>query len=156
MNKNNLVPITTQSAQKPARLNPFGMLQHDISRVFEDFWSEFSKAHPSEFMPSMDLIETPKEIEMTVEVPGLEEKDVQIELAGNTLTVRGEKKAEKEEKDKNYRLLERSYGSFFRSIDLPAGTDASKIKATVSKGVLNVKIEKPVAADVKKIEIKAA
>lgn len=156
MNKNNLVPISTGSTQKVARFNPFGTLQRDISRVFEDFWSDFSKTHPSEFMPIMDLIETPKEIEMTVEVPGLEEKDVQIELTDNTLTVRGEKKAEKEEKDKNYRLLERSYGSFLRSINLPAGTDASKIKASVSKGVLKIKIEKPAATEARKIEIKAA
>ncbi|MFY9601254.1 MAG: Hsp20/alpha crystallin family protein, partial [Pseudolabrys sp.] len=82
--------------------------------------------------------------------------DVQINLADNVLTIKGEKKAEKEEKDKNYRLVERSYGSFSRSIQLPAGVDAGTIKASISKGVLTVVIPKPAPAQAKKIEVKSA
>ena len=103
----------------------------------------------------MDVAETDKQIEITVELPGLEEKDVQINLSDNTLTIRGEK-AEREQKDKDYHLVERSYGSFSRTLELPAGVNADDIKATISKGVLNVTVPKPAPAQVKKIQIKAA
>ncbi len=75
-------------------------------------------------------------------MPGLEEKDVQINLADNLLTIRGEKKAEKEQKDKNYRLVERSYGSFERALELPEGVNPDAIKANVAKGVLKVTIRR--------------
>ncbi len=81
----------------------------------------------------MDVSETDKEIEITAELPGLEEKDVQINLADNVLTIRGEKSAEKEQKDKNYRLVERSYGSFLRTLELPDGVNAEAIKANIAK-----------------------
>ena len=104
----------------------------------------------------MDVTETDKQIEITAELPGLEEKDVQINLADNVLTIRGEKKAEKEEKDKTYRLVERSYGSFVRSLELPQGVNADAIKASIDKGVLTVTVPKPAPAQAKKIEVKAA
>ena len=104
----------------------------------------------------MDVTETDKEIEITAELPGLEEKDVQVNLADNVLTIRGEKKAEKEEKDKNYRLVERSYGSFVRSLQLPDGVNANAIKASIDKGVLKVTVPKPAPAQAKKIDVKAA
>jgi HSP20 family protein len=72
------------------------------------------------------------------------------------LTIRGEKKAEKEEKDKDYRIVERSYGSFVRALELPSGVDPGSIKANLSKGVLKVTVLKPAPAQVKKIDIKAA
>jgi HSP20 family protein len=104
----------------------------------------------------MDVTETDKEIEVTAELPGLEEKDVQINLADNLLTIRGEKKAEKEQKDKNYRLVERSYGSFERMLELPEGVSPDAIKANIAKGVLKVTIPKPAPAQAKKIEVKPA
>ena len=104
----------------------------------------------------MDVTETDKEIEITAELPGLEEKDVQINVADNLLTVRGEKKAEKEEQDKNYRLIERSYGSFQRTLELPDGCNADAIKASIAKGVLKVTVPKPAPAQAKKIEVKTA
>jgi HSP20 family protein len=106
-------------------------------------------------MPATDVVETDKEIEITAELPGLEEKDVQIDLADNVLTIRGEKKAEKEEKDKNYRMVERSYGSFYRSLELPAGVDANAVKATITNGVLKVTVPKPQPSQAKKIEVKS-
>ena len=84
----------------------------------------------------MDVSETDKEIEVTAELPGVEERDVQINLSDNLLTIRGEKKAEKEQKDKNYRLVERSYGSFERTFELPEGVSPDAIKANIAKGVL--------------------
>jgi len=107
-------------------------------------------------LPTMDVAETDKEIEISAELPGLEEKDVQINVADGILTIRGEKKAEKEQKDKNYRLVERNYGSFERSMQLPDGVDVDAIKATIDKGVLKVTVPKPAPKQVKKVEVKAA
>ena len=104
----------------------------------------------------MDVSETDMEIEVTAELPGLEEKDVQINLSDNLLTIRGEKKAEKEQKDKNYRLVERSYGSFERTLELPEGVSPDAIKANIANGVLKVTIPKPAPAQAKKIEVKSA
>jgi HSP20 family protein len=81
---------------------------------------------------------------------------VQVNFADGVLTIRGEKKAEKEEKDKNYRLVERSYGAFERSIALPDGVKPEDVKATIAKGVLTVKVPKPAPAQAKKIEVKSA
>ena len=81
---------------------------------------------------------------------------MQVNLADNVLTIRGEKKAEKEEKDKAYRLVECSYGSFVRSLELPDGVNADAIKASIDKGVLKVTVPKPAPAQVKKIDVKAA
>jgi HSP20 family protein len=133
------------------------MLQNEIDRLFEDFtrgWPTLARA--TELVPSMDVTESDREIEITVELPGLEEKDVQVNVADNVLTVKGEKKAEKEEKSKNYRRYERSYGSFSRTLELPDGVDASAIKASLANGVLKVTVPKPAPAQVKKIEVKAA
>jgi len=139
--------------------NPFMSLQREIDRLFDDFtrgFPAFSTGGGNEMLPSVDVTETDKQIEITAELPGLEEKDVQVNFADNVLTIRGEKKAEKEEKDKAYRLVERSYGSFVRSLQLPDGVDANTIKASIDKGVLKVTVPKPAPAQVKKIDVKAA
>ncbi|TIT27253.1 MAG: Hsp20/alpha crystallin family protein, partial [Mesorhizobium sp.] len=99
-----------------------------------------------------------KEYEITVELPGIDEKNVEIKLANRILTLKGEKKEEKEEKDNDYYLSERRYGSFQRSFQLPEGVDADKIDATFAKGVLTVKLPKTAEAQKaeKKITVKAA
>ena len=138
---------------------PFLSLQREIDRLFEDFtrgFPSFSAGNGGKLMPSTDVTETDKEIEITAELPGLEDKDVQINLSDNLLTIRGEKNAEKEEKDKNYRLVERSYGAFERIIALPEGVKGDDIKATIAKGVLTVKVPKPAQTQAKKIEVKSA
>jgi HSP20 family protein len=156
----------------PAGWRPFDSLRHEIERLFEDFdrgrwpvpfrrsvfdmeplWRHEVAAGGS---PATDIVEKDKAYEITAELPGLEEKDVQINVADNVLTIRGEKKAEKEEKDKNYRLVERSYGSFERSLELPDGVNADAIKANIAKGVLKVTVPKPAPAQSKKIEVKSA
>lgn len=139
--------------------NPFMSLQREIDRLFDDFtrgFPAFSTGRANEMLPSVDVTETDKQIEITAELPGLEEKDVQVNFADSVLTIRGEKKAEKEEKDKTFRLVERSYGSFVRSLQLPDGVDANAIKASIDKGVLKVTVPKPAPAQVKKIDVKAA
>ena len=159
MNFKSLIPVRREP--NGVRLfNPLLSLQREVEDVFQNFtrdWPTFrSTGLATDLVPSTDVVENDKEIQITAELPGLEEKDVQINLADSVLTIKGEKKAEKEEKDKNYRLVERSYGSFSRSIELPAGVDAGTIKASISKGVLTVVIPKPAPAQAKKIEVKSA
>ena len=157
MNLKSLLPIGRDRGVARSD-NPFISLQREIDRLFDDFTSGFPTLGngKTEMLPSMDVSETDKEIEITAELPGLEEKDVQINVADNLLTIRGEKKAEKEEADTNYRLIERSYGSFERTLQLPDGVNADAIKATIAKGVLKVTVPKSAPAQVKKIDVKAA
>ena len=140
-------------------IQPFAMLQREIDRLFEDFARGFPSIGsfgPADLTVNMDVAESEKETELTIELPGLEPKDVEISVAGDVLTIKGEKKAEKVEKDKSYRFVERSYGSFLRSVDLPTGIDPDSIKATMTNGVLKVTVPKPAAAESRKVEIKAA
>ena len=161
MNLRSLIPIGRQRELARAD-NPFISLQREIDRLFDDFTRGFpsfpalGNASAASMLPTMDVAETDKEIEISAELPGLEEKDVQINVADGILTIRGEKKAEKEQKDKNYRLVERNYGSFERSMQLPDGVDVDAIKATIDKGVLKVTVPKPAPKQVKKVEVKAA
>jgi HSP20 family protein len=141
---------------RPA-MNMFGALQREIDRLFDDFarggFPSLATAGPA---VRMDLADTKEGIELTAELPGLQEKDVQVTLSDNLLTVSGEKQAEKEEKEKNYHFVERSYGAFSRSIELPADVQADRITATISNGVLKVTIPRAAKAEPKKIEVKAA
>jgi HSP20 family protein len=158
MNLRSLIPVGRD--RSVARSDyPFMSLQREIDRLFDNFTQgvpALSTGGAAELLPNLDVTETDKQIEITAELPGLEEKDVQVNLADNVLTIRGEKKAEKEEKDKTYRLVERSYGSFVRSLELPEGVNADAIKASIEKGVLKVTVPKPTPAQVKKIDVKAA
>lgn len=162
-------PKTAETASAPPakasyRLNPFDLLQNEVDRVFDRFngFSRlpriFGEPFPTTFpeggfSPDMEVVETDNAIEVSTELPGMDEKDVEINVTDDTLTIRGEKKFEKDEKKKNYRLIERCYGSFERAVALPAGVDASKVKARMSKGVLKVEIPKPAAAKAQQVKI---
>jgi HSP20 family protein len=158
MNLRSLIPIGRgRDVARRTSTDPFTALQREIDRLFDDFgrgWSAFGGT--AELTPSIDVTETDKEIEITAELPGLQEKDVQVQVADDILTIKGEKKAEKEEKDKNYRMFERSYGSFSRTLELPAGVDPDKIQASISNGVLKVTVPKPAPAQVRKVDVKSA
>src|SRR5262245_32661367 len=106
MNLKSLIPIGRERSIVRRDHNPFVSLQREIERVFDDFTRGFATFRGQEMRPNIDVTETDKEIEVTAELPGLEEKDVQINVSDNLLTIRGEKRAEKEDKDKNYRLVE--------------------------------------------------
>jgi HSP20 family protein len=139
----------------------FGPLQREIERLFDDFTRNLSVAGPqgqSTLMPRMDVSETDKQIVITTELPGLERKDVDISIEDDVLTIRGEKKVEEEKKDEkeNYHVSERSYGMFYRAIQLPPGIDPRSIQATMSKGVLKITIPKPARSEAQKIEVKEA
>ena len=109
--------------------------------------------------PVVNVAETDKEFEITAELPGISDKDVDVTLADGVLTVKGEKREEKEDKNKNYYLAERSYGSFQRAFRLPDNADQNKITAEVAKGVLTVTIAKKAASKPaekeKKIKVKS-
>ncbi len=106
--------------------------------------------------PAVDITEDDGAFRFTAELPGLTEKDVQVSLSGNTLVIKGEKRQEREEKDKGYHLSERSYGEFQRSFLLPDGVDGERIEASFANGVLSVTVPKTEGAASKTIEVKAA
>ena len=104
----------------------------------------------------MDVSETGKEIVVHAEIPGMDSKDIDISLNGRVLTIKGERKQEHEDKEKSYHRIERSYGSFSRSFELPADVDADKVKASYKDGVLVLNIPKTKEQSVKKIEVKSS
>ena len=155
MNTKSVIPVGTQRAVTRRDANPFSFLQQEIDRLFDGV-SRNIPGFATTVMPSMDISETDKTIEITAELPGLEKKDVELNVADNLLTIRGEKKNEREEKNKDYHLVERSYGSFSRSVELPSGVKAEDIAAEIANGVLKVTVQKPVPKQAKQIEIKTA
>ncbi len=143
--------------------DPFVALQRQMNRLFDDAFNGTAPAvrgngNGAALSPSIDIRETEKAIEVEAELPGVDEKDVQVTLENDVLTIKGEKKAEKEESRKGYYMSERSYGSFMRSFELPTGIEADKVNATFAKGVLKITLPKPVGAQskAKKIEVKTA
>ena len=128
--------------------DPFERLHRHIDELLSNTWLSrtwpVAAAGSGVVVPSIDVTEDDRQIVATAELPGLEEKDVEVTLADNVLTIRGEKKSEHEEKDekKNYHLLERSYGSFRRAIAFDSEIDAKAVKATFDKGVLKVVLPK--------------
>ena len=155
MDTKSVVPVGTQRAITRRDTNPFSFLQQEIDRLFEGVTRNIPGLATTT-MPSMDISETDKAIEITAELPGLEKKDVELNMAENVLTVRGEKKNEREEKNKDYHLVERSYGAFSRSVELPAGVKVEDISAEIANGVLKVTVQKPAPKQTKQIEIKSA
>jgi HSP20 family protein len=152
-----VVPVTPPRTVARQETNPFAFLQQEIDRLFDGFGRNFPPfAGGNTALPRMDVSETDKVIEVTAELPGLEAKDVQLNLADNVLTIRGEKKSEREEKEKDYHLLERSFGSFARSLQLPDGVKPEDVSAEIAKGVLKVTVKKPGPKQSKQIEIKTA
>lgn len=139
--------------------SPLSSFRREMDRLLDQFSGSFGLLSLSDqggLVPRVNVAETDGEVELTVELPGLEQKDVDVTLADDILTIRGEKSAEEEEKGKQFRVMERRYGSFARSFEVPAGLEPSAVKATIEKGVLTVRFPKPPAAPVRKIEIKAA
>jgi HSP20 family protein len=146
------------------RNDGLGSLFREIERTFDDFSRRGPLAGFAGFggdvasMPKVDVSEGKDAIDVTAELPGCDEKDIDVTLNEGVLTIRGEKKTERNEtdKDRNWHVVERSFGSFSRSIPLPFTPDSAKVEAKFDKGVLRVKLPKPaeVAKKEKKIEIR--
>ncbi len=143
--------------------NPFYALQQEMNQVFDDFFKGFDVApfkrlgeSFGKFYPVVDVKESDKEIIVTAELPGMEEKDFELLLTDDALTIKGEKKEEKESKDKDYYRMERSYGMFNRVIAMPEGIDSGKADAKFRNGVLTITLPKSEesAKKVKKVPIK--
>jgi HSP20 family protein len=133
-------------------------LRREMDRLWDDFFGPGRKAlrpMEMEWAPAVDVSETADQVVIKAEVPGMEAKDIDISLAGDVLTIKGEKKSEREEKKENYHLVERTYGSFSRSLKLPTAVDADKIEASYKQGVLTVSCPKKEEVKPKAIEIKA-
>jgi HSP20 family protein len=128
-----------------------------MDSLFERFFEgwPFRAREAGEWMPAMDMSEKDKEIIVKAEIPGMDPKDIDISLQNGLLTVRGERKQEKEEKEESFHRVERSHGVFSRTIRLPAEVDEDKVKATYKDGVLTLEMSKTKEAAAKKIEVKA-
>jgi HSP20 family protein len=142
--------------------NPVFSLQRDVNRIFDDFWRRFDQPFAAfgrfdRGGPRTDIAETEHALEVSVELPGIDQNEIDVSLSDNALTIKGEKKSERQQSKKDYRLSERSYGSFYRSIPLPSGVDTDKASAEFKNGVLTVTLPKTqeALARVKKIEVKA-
>ncbi len=138
--------------------SPFREMQAMIDRLFDEF--PYSRARTlsgteKEFYPAIDILETDKEYEVQVELPGVRKEDIDVRLSNRVLTIKGEKKCEKHKEERGRRMIERSYGSFERSFSLPEDIDETKINASYEDGILRLTIPKgPEIESRKKIEIK--
>jgi len=150
---------------------PFETFRKEVDRLFDDFADDFwrrpfrslaglERGWAQKFVaaPAADVVETDKAYEITAELPGIDQKNIEVNVANGGITIKGEKKEETEEKKKDYYVSERRYGSFERYFSLPEGVDADKIEATFKNGVLKVTLPKTAEAQkpAKRIEVKAA
>ena len=152
-----------EAAQTRAPMDPFTAMRTEMDQVFENFlgrgWPSLpnlmKSSDESLVVPSMDIRENGSEIVIEAELPGMEEKDIDVSLKNGMLTIKGEKRSEEEKKEDDYHLTERRYGSFQRSFRVPDTVNEDKIDAHLEKGVLHVKMaKKPEAAGTaKKISV---
>ena len=161
------------ASARPTTVDMFHSLRNEFDRIFDQVWSGFGlpssrsrfapTAWPGEttsgfLSPSVDVAEDERAYHITADLPGLSEKDVNVSLSGDMLTISAEKTEEKEEKERNYHFAERRSGSFRRSLSLPTGVDREHIDATLKNGVLTLTLPKTQEAQQqqKKIEVKSA
>jgi HSP20 family protein len=134
-------------------------LRREMDRLWDDYFGSGRRGLQPlqpEFAPAVDVKETAEAVVVKAEVPGMDAKEINISVTGDVLTIKGEKKSEREEKEENYHLVERSYGSFSRSLTLPAAVDLDNIEAKYDQGVLTVTCPKKEEIKPKAIEIKTA
>jgi HSP20 family protein len=149
---------------KAGEPNPIAALQREMNQVFESFWSRFGKPFGGLDWPwgqseaKSDVVQTDNAVEISIELPGMEMKDIEVSVADDMLTVKGEKRVERQDEKKGYYLSERSYGAIYRAIPLPPGVDGGKAEASFKNGVLTIRLpQTPEAqAKVRRIEVKAA
>ena len=164
------VPVKREGAMESAGVfaNPLRQFHQEVDRIFDQAFRGFGlttsgfdrpllpRLSDGMLKPTLDLGATDKEYTVTVEIPGVDETDVKLEIVNDTLIIRGEKKQEKEEKEKNYYRMERSYGAFQRVLSLPGDANQEAVAATFKNGVLTVTMPRTAArqASVKQIKVK--
>jgi HSP20 family protein len=137
-------------------LRDLATLQNRINRFVRESYSPESPEEAlttTGFAPPVDIYEDEHNITLKVEVPGIDEKDIDVRIENHTLIVHGERKFEKEEKEENFRRVERHYGGFTRSFTLPSSVDAGQVSADYEKGVLKIKLAKKAEAKPKQIKV---
>ncbi len=146
-------PGNRQLMRRGEDIDPFLALRREMDRVFDDLFRGFGMASfplpafgrlPAPMLaPHVDVSETDQEVRVTAELPGIDEKDVGVDLSDDILTIRGEKRVDEEEKARDYRIVERARGSFSRSLRLPFKVEPGQVQATVKDGILTITIPKP-------------
>jgi HSP20 family protein len=167
------LPVRNEESktERPTEWRPFESLRREVEHLFDDFqlgawrspfgrtlFEPFRRGEMGWKTPAVDVVEKEKAYEITAELPGMDESNIDVKFSDGTLTIKGEKREEKEEKKKDYYLSERRYGSFQRSFSVPDGVDGDKIEAGFKNGVLTVTLPKTPEAQKseKKIAIKKA
>jgi len=139
------------------RLNPFSemrRLQDEMNRMFDPgFPFENGELGAANWVPAVDIEETPETLRVIAELPGMKREDIQVEFENGMLTIRGTRTREEEKKEKNFHRVERSFGSFVRAFRLPATVDAEKIAATYEDGVLKLEMPKREESKARRIQI---
>lgn len=141
------------------RWDPFrevATLQNRMNSLFRDFNQGEAPLTTASFVPAVDIYEDPQKVTLKLEIPGVEEKDLDVRVENNTLTVKGERKFEKEEKEENFHRIERSYGSFYRAFSLPTTVDTEHVQASYTAGVLKLELKKKAEAQPKQIKVNVA
>lgn len=162
-----MMPVRRDESRKYVS-HPLLQIHDEIDRMFNDFfkgfgfpeksfWSDLPATQTGWLKPTCDIAANDKEYTITAELPGVDEKNIELELVNDTLKIKGEKKQETEEKEKNYYRVERSYGSFQRTLTLPEDSDRDKINATFKNGIMTITIPRKTTGKppAKKIDINA-
>lgn len=131
-------------------------LQNRVNSLFRDFNDGDSPLTTANFVPAVDIYEDAEKVVLKLEVPGIEEKDLDVLVENNTLTVKGERKFEKEEKEENFHRIERRYGSFYRAFTLPSTVNTENVQAEYKAGVLKLELKKKAEAQPKQIKVNVA
>ncbi|ABC75930.1 Hsp20/alpha crystallin family protein [Syntrophus aciditrophicus] len=158
-----LLPSLWKKGETPSKReeeHPFYSLQREMNRLFDDFFRGFDlepfatmEDRYAGFTPSIDVRENDDALTIKAEIPGIDEKDVEVLVSDDSVTIKGEKKEEQEDKGKDYYRLERTYGSFHRVIPLPKGINLEKVEATFKNGLLSIKLPKTEEAQTKSKKI---
>jgi len=160
----NITPWRRKRDEVEVRAQPefsLSRLRDEMDTLFDRFFRDpfdgwFGDRAALTAMPRMDLVETENDLKLSVELPGVDPKDVEINVTGGQLTIRGEKKGGKEEKRSDYHYVERQFGSFQRTVQLPTTVDPDKVEATHANGVLTITIGKHPDAKPRKIKVREA
>ncbi|HOX40313.1 MAG TPA: Hsp20/alpha crystallin family protein [Candidatus Brocadiia bacterium] len=156
MTNRSLIPWRKRDYGEAA--TPMVKLQREMNQLFNEFFEGWNlptfSTHDVSLTPTVDVAESEKEVKVTAELPGIDEKNVDISVVGNALTISGEKKEEKEEKGQTYHRIERTYGSFSRTVPLPAEVDEENTRAVYKNGILTITLPKVEQARRRRIEVK--
>ncbi len=131
-------------------------MQNRVNSLFRDMSGGDDPVSAASFVPAVDIYEDAQKVMLKLEVPGIDQKDLDVRVENHTLTVKGERKFEAEEKEQNFHRIERRYGSFYRAFTLPSTVDTENVSASYNAGVLKLELKKKAEAQPKQIEIKVA